>query len=122
VVGSNLTWLVTELTTANFTASRQWQQTTVDGASSALTTTAGTTVTHSLLDTVTLDGFFNYTREDFEDTNRVDNTYSLGPGVTYLMNRFVHFSLNYTHSWRDSDAPFQDYTENSVLFTTRLQY
>jgi hypothetical protein len=122
VVGSNLTWLVTELTTANFTASRTWQQTTVDGASSALTTTAGTTVTHSLLDTVTLDGFFNYTREDFEDTNRVDNTYSLGPGVTYLMNRFVHFSLNYTHSWRNSDAPGQDYTENSVLLTTRLQY
>jgi hypothetical protein len=120
--GSDLTWDVTELTTAVFTASRSWQETTVDGASSALTTTGGVSLTHSLLDTVTLNSFFNYTREEFEGTNRIDNTYSMGPGVTYLMNRFVHLSLNYTHTIRDSDAADEDYTENVVLFTTRLQY
>ena len=79
-------------------------------------------MTHSLTDTISLDGFFNYTREEFEDTSRVDNTYSMGPGVTYLMNRFVHLTLNYAHTRRDSDAPNQDYTENLVLFTIRLQY
>jgi len=120
--GANLTWLVTELTTALFTASRTWQETTVDNASQALTTTAGVSVDHSLTDDINLNAFFNYTREDFEGASRTDNTYSTGPSATYLMNRFVHLSLSYTYTTRDSDAPDQDYTSNVVLFTTRLQY
>lgn len=121
-VGGNLIWDVTALTTATLSASRTWQETTVAGSSTALTTTAGTTVTHSLLDNVTLDAFFNYTREEFEETNRVDNTYSAGPGVTYLMNRFLHWRLNYSYTQRNSDAAGEDYTENVVLLTARLQY
>jgi hypothetical protein len=53
-IGGNLTWSVTELTTANFSAARTWEQTTVQGSSTALTTTAGVVVNHSLTDTVTL--------------------------------------------------------------------
>jgi hypothetical protein len=121
-IGGNLTWLVTELTTANFSAARTWEETTVEGSSTALTTTAGVNVNHSLTDDVSLDGFFNYTREEFEGTNRVDDTYSLGPGVNYLMNRFLHWRLNYTYTQRESDAVGEDYIENLILLTARLQY
>jgi hypothetical protein len=121
-IGGDLTWDITELTTAIFTAARTWEETTVVGSSQALTTTVGATVTHSLLDTVSLDANFNYTREEFEGTNRIDNTYSGGPGVTYLMNRFLHWRLGYTYTQRESDAQGEDYIENVVLLTARLQY
>jgi len=120
--GGSLTWEVTPLTTANFNGSRSWEETTVEDSSTALTTVVGAGVTHSLLDTVSLDAVFTYTREEFEDTDRTDNTYSGGPGVTYLMNRFLHWRLSYTYTQRESDAPGEDYTQNVVLLTARLQY
>ena len=64
----------------------------------------------------------DYTREEFEETNRVDNTYSLGPGITYQMNRFVHWGFNYSYTQRKSDAVGEDYIENLFLLTVRLQY
>ena len=94
----------------------------MQGSSTALTTTAGVVVNHSLTDDITLDGQFNYTREVFEETDRTDNTYSMGPGVTYLMNRFVHWGLNYSHTQRSSNASGEDYIENLILLTARLQY
>ena len=121
-IGAGLTWFATELTTANLNASRVWEETTVADSSAALTTNVGVTVNHSLTDTVTLSGFFDYTNEDFEGTNRTDDTYSFGPEVIYAMNRFVHFSLGYTYSQRVSDAPGEDYTINSVMLSTRFQY
>ena len=121
-IGASLTWLATELTSVGVNASRKWEETTVNESSSALTTIAGVTVNHSLLDTVTLSAFFDYVNEDFEGTNRTDDTYSLGPQVIYRMNRFVHLSLGYTYTERDSDALGEDYTENLVLLSTRFQY
>ena len=121
-VGAGLTWFATELTTANLNASRHWEETTVAGSSSALTTIVGVGVNHSLLDTVTLSGHVDYTNEDFEGTNRTDETYSFGPEVIYLVNRFVHLSLGYNYEQRDSDAATEDYTIHSVVLSTRFQY
>ena len=121
-IGAGLTWFATELTTANLNASRGWEETTVAGSSAALTTNFNVTVNHSLTDTVTLSGLFNYTNEDFENTSRTDDTYSFGPEVNYLMNRFVHFSLGYNYQERDSDALGEDFKENRVMLTMRLQY
>ncbi len=121
-IGGNLTWDVTELTTATFSAARTWEETTVAGSSTALTTTAGVSVIHSLTDFISLDGSFNYTREEFEETDRVDNTYSFEPGINYLMNRFVHWRFNYSYTQRKSDEIGEDYIENLFLLTVRLQY
>jgi hypothetical protein len=38
------------------------------------------------------------------------------------MNRFVHWSLNYSYTQRESDAVGEDYAENLILLTMRLQY
>ena len=122
IMGGSLTWLATPLTTATLGLSRGWEQTTVAGASSEFTTTVDAGVDHSLLDNLTLGANVGYSRGEFEDTNRVDDTLSFGPSLTYLMNRFVHLNLDYTRTQRWSDAPGQDYTQNSVLLSLRLQY
>lgn len=121
-LGSNLTWNVTPLTTATLSASRTWEATTVAGASSALTTNAGLIVDHSLLDTVTLTAFLDYTRESFEEINRVDETFSMGPGVSYLMNRFVRLNFDYAYTQRISDVPAEDYARHSAKISVRVQY
>jgi hypothetical protein len=121
-VGADLTWEVTELTTMNLLVSRSWEQTTVAGASSALTTNAGLGVSHSLLDTVTLDAGFNYRLESFEELERDDNTIEGTAGVTYLVNRFLHTGLDYKFTNRSSDAVGQDFTTHSVFLTMRFQY
>ena len=121
-VGSDLTWEVTELTSVNLLASRSWEQTTVAGASTALTTNAGLGVSHSLLDTVTLDAGFNYRIETFEEVDREDDTIDFTAGATYLVNRFLHTGLDYTFTNRSSDAVGQDYTTHTVFLTLRFQY
>ncbi len=121
-VGADLTWEVTELTSVNLLASRSWEQTTVAGASSALTTNAGIGVSHSLLDTVTLNAGFNYRLESFEELERDDDTIEGTAGVTYLVNRFLHTGLDYTFRNRSSDAAGQDFTAHSVILTLRFQY
>ena len=121
-LGADLTWSVTPLTSVNLNASRTWEETTVAGASSALTTNAGLSVKHALLDTVFLTAFLDYTRESFEEINRADDTISMGPGVTYLMNRFVHLNFNYAYTQRFSDISTEDYAEHSVILSVRLQY
>ena len=121
-VGADLTWEVTALTSVNLLVSRTWEQTTVAGASSALTTNAGIGVSHSLLDTVTLDAGINYRLESFEELERDDDTIEGTAGVTYLVNRFLHTSLDYKFTNRSSDAVGQDFTTHSVFLTLRFQY
>ena len=121
-VGSNLTWAVTELTSVNLLASTSWEQTTVAGASTALTKNAGLGVSHSLLDTVTLDAGVNYRIETFEEVDREDDTIEVTAGATYLVNRFLHTGLDYTFTNRSSDAEGQDYTTQTVFLTLRFQY
>ena len=101
---------------------RSWEQTTVAGASSALTTNAGIGVSHSLLDTVTLDAGFNYRLESFEELERDDDTIEGTAGVTYLVNRFLHTGLDYKFTNRSSDAVGQDFTTHSFFLTLRFQY
>ena len=121
-VGADLTWEVTELTSVNLLATRSWEETTVAGASSALTTNAGIGVSHSLLDTVTLDAGFNYRLETFEEVDRDDETIELTAGVTYLVNRFLHTNLDYKFTNRSSDAAGQDFATHLVFLTLRFQY
>ena len=121
-VGVDLTWEATALTSVNLLVSRSWEQTTVAGASSALTTNAGIGVSHSLLDTVTLDAGFNYRLESFEELERDDDTIEGTAGVTYLVNRFLHTGLDYKFTNRSSDAVGQDFTTHSVFLTLRFQY
>jgi hypothetical protein len=121
-VGANLTWEATELTSVNLLASRSWEQTTVAGASSALTTNVGLGASHSLLDTVTLNAGVNYRLESFEELERDDDTIEGTAGVTYLVNRFLHTGLDYKFTKRSSDAAGQDFATHLVFLTLRFQY
>jgi hypothetical protein len=119
--GGRLTWNVTPLTSLIFDVTGQVRETTVtndegDQASGRLHTNASVNVWHELLRNVLLNGYAQYIRDDFEGIARTDDTYRLGGGVRYLLNR--NFSLNggYTFSTRDSDVSNVEYDRHQILF------
>ena len=121
-VGADITWNVTRLTTAEFIALTDIRQTTQAGASGRLVTTVGFEVDHELLRNLLIGGRASYTRDDFEGINRTDHIYRAGAGVTYLLNRYVHLGANYDLRTRDAEAGGEDFVENVVLVSLRLQY
>ena len=75
-------------------------------------------VDHELLRNVLIGGQVAYQRDDFQDVDRVDNRFDLGPDVTYLLNRYLSVGAAYTFTTRDSDDQDREFDRN--LFTVRL--
>lgn len=124
--GGVLTWNVTPLTTIIFEATGEVRETTVDfegdEASGRFDKELGVDVTHELLRNVLLNANASYTRSDFEGTERSDDTYRVGGGVTYLINRNLSLDASYRFSNRQSDDSDAEYTRNIFLVgvTARL--
>lgn len=121
-----LTWNITPLTTIIFEGEAEVRETTVnfegEEASARFDQGLGVDVTHELLRNVLLNANASYTRSDFEGTDRSDDTYRLGAGVTYLLNRNLSLDASYRFSTRESDADTAEYTRNIFLVgvTARL--
>ena len=121
-----LTWNVTPLTSVILDASSGADETTVtfegDTAEADLENQVGLDVTHELLRNVLLNANARYTRDDFQGTSRVDNTYDFGGGVTYLINRNLSVDATYRFTTRDSDDGEAEFDRNLVLvgITARL--
>jgi hypothetical protein len=83
-----ITWTPTQLTTVDLVGRAGFEETTVvfegDEASGNLTTGIGVIVNHDLRRNIRLNANAGYDRDDFQGTNRVDNTFRLGGGVSYL--------------------------------------
>jgi len=106
-----LTWNVTTLTTITGEISRRAVVTTEAGSSSRLATQASVRVDHQLLHNVLIGGEVMYRNDNYQSSNRNDNTVDATIGVSYLLNRNAAISLSYEHDMRDSnfaDAGFDD--------------
>jgi hypothetical protein len=116
--GGTITWNPTRLTSVIFNADLGIEETTVvfqgDTASGNFRKAVGVEVQHELLRNLILIGRVGYENEDFEDTNRTDDTFDAGAGVRYLLNRNLALTANYNFENRSSDDNNQDYTRNIV--------
>ena len=118
VVGA-LTYNVTPLTSITATAAAAVEETTVvfedDAASSQRSTSATVEVFHELRRNILLSGEAGYIRDDFTGTGRTDDTYALGVGAEYFLNRNLSLFGNYRFSSRSSDADDAEYDRNVVF-------
>lgn len=124
--GAKITWNPTTLDTVRFGIDRTVQ----DASNSALgpgqvssgylETVVSATEDHELLRNLILSGNVSYTNDSFGGINRTDNVYSLGPGVKYLMNRYLYLGFSYNYSRRLSSGAqaITPYTDN--IFMLRL--
>ena len=120
--GVDLNWNPSLLTSIGFSGQRDFRPTDEGDAASNFRTEFGVTVDHELMRNLILNGRANYQNDDFRGDDREDDTYRLGAGLTYWLNRNFSFNAGYDFSERESDEDGEDYTANqiSIGFTARL--
>ena len=114
--GVGLTWNPTRLTSLSLEGDGGFEPS--DTGSSRLTNRVALRVDHELLRNVLIGGRVAYTREDFQDTDRVDDRFDVGPDITYLLNRYLSVGAGYTFTTQDSDDEDEEFDRN--LVTVRL--
>jgi hypothetical protein len=121
-----ITWTPTQLTTVDFVGSAGFEESTVvfegDRASGSLSTGIGVIVNHDLRRNIRLNASARYDRDEFQGTDRVDDTFRLGAGVSYLLNRNLSVDATYRFDTRDSDADNEEFDRNifRIGLTARL--
>lgn len=113
-----LTWNPTPLTSVVGSAELDVRETTVsfqgETASANFQKAVSIDVTHELLRNLLLNANAAYVRDDFEGTDRSDDTIAVGGGLTYLMNRNVAIEANYNFATRFSDEDAAEYDRHIV--------
>jgi hypothetical protein len=121
-----ITWNPTQLTSVDFVGRAGFDETTVtfedDRSSGNLATGIGATVNHELRRNIRLNANAEYQRDDFQGTNRVDDTFRVGAGVSYLLNRNLSVDASYRFDTRSSDAEAEEFDRNifRIGVTARL--
>lgn len=120
--GVDLNWNPTQLTSIGFSGARDFRPTDEGGAASNFRTDFGITIDHEFLRNVIVGGRANYRIDDFRGDDREDETYILGGGITYWLNRNLSLNAGYDYSERDSNQAGEDYRANtfSIGLTARL--
>lgn len=114
--GAGLTWNVTQLTTISFDGQRQVRDSSSRADSGGnFQTTLGVRADHELRRNVLVNGRLAYKRDEYDTSD--DDTYSAGVGASYLLNRNLSLSANYTYSDRSSDLEQREYSRNVVLLS-----
>ena len=128
VVGADITWNVTRLTTVVGSISREIRESTTRDpatlkfASGRFFSTVGVTVDHELRRNIILGANISASQDDFQGIDRTDEIYRAGVGAKYLINRYANVGGEYRFRMRNSEATGGDFTENVFLVNLRVQY
>jgi hypothetical protein len=117
--GVNLTWNPTQLTTVRLDGGGGFAPS--DVGSSNLESRIGLRVDHELLRNLLIGGEVVYRRDDFQDTNRTDNRFDLGPNVTYLLNRYLSLGAGYNFTKQDSDDSDEEFDRHVITVRVTAQ-
>jgi len=117
--GANLTWNPTQLTSVRLNGQGGFEPS--DVGSSRLESNIGLRVDHELLRNLLIGGEVRYSRDDFQDANRVDNRIDVGPDITYFLNRNLSVGAAYTFTTRDSDDSDREFDRNLVTVRVTAQ-
>jgi hypothetical protein len=117
--GANLTWNPTGLTSVRLDGAGGFEPS--DVGSSRLESEIGLRIDHELLRNLLIGGQVRYSRDDFQDANRVDNRIDVGPSITYFVNRNFSVGANYVFTTRDSDESEREFDRNVITLRVTAQ-
>lgn len=122
VVGNAaLIWTASTLTTVKFNATSAVQESAVAGVSGVLSRDYGLQIDHSfrryLIGTVKA----GYGNDDYKGSDRDDNRYMVGLGLTYKLSRWAQVKGEFRQDWLRSNISGNDYTASTFLLGFRLQ-
>jgi hypothetical protein len=77
---------------------------------------------YQLLERLSARGFFYVERNRFVDIDRTDKLWNVRGRLSYHLMRWLFLSLNYEYNKRDSNIPFESYTDNRYFGRITAQY
>ena len=121
--GGTLLWSPNRSTAINLQGLRTVEETTLNGASGALSSSVNLAIDLELRENLLLHGEAGYRRARFVGIARTDDNWAGGIGLTYLMNHRLRATLAYDYSSRSVNdiAGNNDYSRNRVNMTVRVQ-
>jgi hypothetical protein len=120
---SDLTYLFSEITTLRLTAFRNQISATLaerETGNSYVSEGGSFSIKHHYWEPIILKLEFHYTRNDYQDTNRLDHFYRFGNRVQYLFRNWLSLSLVYWYSDRHSNFAPVEYDENEIQAVVTL--
>ena len=118
---ANLVWTPTALTTVTLHGNTDIAESTVIGATAALTHTATLQVAHQLLRNLTITGSAGWTNTTYAGAGLITNQLSAGLSADYSLTREIKLHGGFTQQRLTSNQPGYQYTDNIFLFGVRLQ-
>lgn len=118
VWGGKVTWNLSDLTTLKAGVARSIEETTLGASSGYVATNYDVSAEHALRRNVVLSaktGFSNSEYKGFAANQREDQSYYVGAGADYWLNRCLKLGATYMFRNRDSNATGGDFSRNTVM-------
>ncbi|TCT18690.1 outer membrane beta-barrel protein [Thiobaca trueperi] len=122
VIGGDLLWNPTSLTSVIGNLDRRSEETTESGASALINTSVSLRVEHKLMRTLLLDTRLGFIDGEYDGSSRKDKTYAAGLGLSYFFTRLVSLRAAYDFSERDSSEAGSSYVKHLASLQLRLNY
>ena len=124
-IDGDLVWNPTDLLTVRGSAGTSINETTLNGASGGRQIYGGIGIDYELAENLllTTDGVYSAVSYDPATGfgERKDDIWQGSAGLIFLINEYFQLRADYTFTTRDSSAPGQDFTDNTILLTLRSQ-
>jgi hypothetical protein len=118
---ASLIWTATALTTVKLTAASTVGESTIPGVSGILYRDAGLQVDHAFRRWLIGSLKAGFGLDDYVGSDREDQRYMVGAGLTYKVNRTLHIKGEFRQEWLRSNVTGEDNTASIFLVGIRLQ-
>ncbi|MCO5089434.1 outer membrane beta-barrel protein [Bosea sp. (in: a-proteobacteria)] len=115
-------WTPTPLTTVTLRGGAELGDTTIAGSSGTTVRRATLEVAHALRRNLTVTGFTNFTRTEYDGQGLREDYSNVGARLEYRLTRTFAVRASFTHERLNSTAQGSDYTANVSLVGLRVQF
>lgn len=120
-IDASLIWTATPLTTVTLRGTTNFFETTLAGASGAISRTGSVEVSHALLRNLTIGMTASLTNNQYRGVSLNENYYTAGLKAEYSLTRSIVIKGSYTFERLHSSQVGADYTANVFLLGLRFQ-
>ncbi|BCB17868.1 outer membrane beta-barrel protein [Bosea sp. ANAM02] len=115
-------WTPTPLTTVTLRGAAELGDTTIAGSSGTTVRRATLEVAHALRRNLTVTGFTNFSRTEYDGQGLREDYTNVGARLEYKLTRTFAVRASFTHERLNSTAQGSDYTANVSLVGLRVQF
>lgn len=119
---ASILWSPTPLTTVTLRGTAELGDTTIAGSSGTTVRRATLEVAHALRRNLTVTGFTNFSRTEYDGQGLREDYTNVGARLEYKLTRTFAVRASFTHERLNSTAQGSDYTANVSLVGLRVQF